>query len=256
MTFILKLTLVPLFLGIVSLAGRVYGHAVSGWLAALPIIAGPIVFILTLERGVGFGAQASLGTLLGLIGLSTFCLSYAYLAKRASWPVSLFLSWIGFGLLTLVLSYVELSLWLALLLVLIYFFFVLKVFPAEEQTAGSSKPPNWEIVLRMVFACLLVVLITALAETLGPRLSGLLAPFPIAAAILGVFSHSFHGADSVILLMRGFVIGLFSYAFFFALVAMMLESQGVALTFFAASVLALTMHFFTSTLVSRSSGRD
>jgi hypothetical protein len=50
----LKLTLVPLLIYLVTLAGRRWGPAVAGWLSAFPIVAGPILFALTLEQGAAF----------------------------------------------------------------------------------------------------------------------------------------------------------------------------------------------------------
>ena len=47
----LKLLLVPCFLLLVSLAGRRWGAHVVGWLAGLPVVAGPILYFLALEQG-------------------------------------------------------------------------------------------------------------------------------------------------------------------------------------------------------------
>ncbi len=57
--FLLKLLLVPTFIGIVSLAGRRWGPTVSGWLVGLPLTSGPVAFFLALEQGNVFAAQAS-----------------------------------------------------------------------------------------------------------------------------------------------------------------------------------------------------
>ena len=60
----LKLFLVPACLALLSLAARAWGPRIAGWLAGLPIVAGPILFFLALERGTAFGAQAA-GAALG-----------------------------------------------------------------------------------------------------------------------------------------------------------------------------------------------
>ena len=51
--FAFKLTLVPFFILALSLAGRRWGTAVSGWLVALPVVAGPIVFFIGIGAGGG-----------------------------------------------------------------------------------------------------------------------------------------------------------------------------------------------------------
>jgi hypothetical protein len=47
---LLKLVLTPALIALASLAGRRWGHAVSGWIVALPLTTGPIVFFLGLSR--------------------------------------------------------------------------------------------------------------------------------------------------------------------------------------------------------------
>ena len=94
----------------------------------------------------------------------------------------------------------------------------------------------------MVVAAGFVLAITGLAQVLGPHLSGLLAPFPIFATILGVFTHRFQGAAATARLLRGVVLGLFSFAGFFLVVAALLPQAGIPLTFLCATVVALSMH--------------
>ena len=45
----LKLIFVPALIGGVSLAGRKWGPAVSGWLAGFPFTSGPVALILALD---------------------------------------------------------------------------------------------------------------------------------------------------------------------------------------------------------------
>lgn len=46
----LKLTPVPLFLLVVSMSGKWWGPSIAGWLAGLPVAAGPILFMLVLSH--------------------------------------------------------------------------------------------------------------------------------------------------------------------------------------------------------------
>jgi hypothetical protein len=59
----LKLLLIPSFIGLVSLAGRLWGPTVAGWLAGLPVVAGPILFLLWLEQGAEFARSATVYSL-------------------------------------------------------------------------------------------------------------------------------------------------------------------------------------------------
>jgi len=55
----LKLTLVPFFLLVVSMSGKWWGPTIAGWLAGLPFVAGPILFMLVVDHGPVFGAHAA-----------------------------------------------------------------------------------------------------------------------------------------------------------------------------------------------------
>jgi len=55
----LKLLLVPSFLILITLASKRWGPGVAGWLAGLPVSAGPILFIVALEQGHVFAASAA-----------------------------------------------------------------------------------------------------------------------------------------------------------------------------------------------------
>ncbi|MGN4077180.1 hypothetical protein ACS0ZK_34345, partial [Burkholderia gladioli] len=68
----LKLTLVPLFLLVVSMSGTWWGPSIAGWLAGLPVVAGPILFLLVLEHGPAFGAQAALLSLAAILASEAF----------------------------------------------------------------------------------------------------------------------------------------------------------------------------------------
>lgn len=241
MVLLLKLVLVPVLLALASAVSRRWGHAAGGWVTALPIVAGPIVLIMTLEQGDVFGAQASRGTLLGLGYMGLFCVVYARLAQRAPWPVCLVASWAVVALSTPLLAMLRLELWLAVALVLLVLALSYRMLPPAMAT-GSSVPGAREIGWRMAAGVAMVLLSTSLAHWLGPRLSGLVATFPIGITVMAVFSHRFHGAGAAIGLMRAVVPGLVSFAVFFVVCALTLERLGAWRGFATASAVTLAAH--------------
>ena len=78
---VLKLILTPALIGLASLAGRRWGHAVSGWIVALPLTTGPIVFYLALSHGAAFAADTAAGILAGGFSLAAFVFAYGRLAS-------------------------------------------------------------------------------------------------------------------------------------------------------------------------------
>ena len=79
------------------------------------------------------------------------------------------------------------------------------------------------------------------SERSRPQLTGLLATFPLYGAILAGFAHHLQGPGPAIRVLRGLLLGLFAFAGFFFVLAMLLERVGIAGGFAAAiaAVLAL-----------------
>ena len=102
---LLKVTIAPIFVGIVSLVALRYGQRIAGWLVALPANTGTILFILTLTEGAAFASSAALGALLGIISVSAFTIGYARSAVRFRWPICLGLAIAAFVASTLLLSH-------------------------------------------------------------------------------------------------------------------------------------------------------
>ncbi len=245
-TLALKLTLAPILIAVASLAGRRWGPAVSGWLIGLPFTSGPVIFLLAIARGSSFAAAAAEGTLAGTMSGCAFCLAYGWLATRG-WLIAIVGGCLAFfaGALTLEgLTLPLISLSLVVLVVLIASLWLMRSHRALEHASSSARPagatpPWWDLPLRMALAACFVVLLTSVAPALGPRLTGLLAPFPIYATILAVFAHRQDGPVAAARVLRGLLLGLFSFAAFFVVLAALLVRLGVAPAFLCATLAAL-----------------
>lgn len=251
MLFVFKLLVTPLLIGLVSLAGRRWGPVISGWLVGLPLTSAPVAVFLALDQGTTFAAKAAQGTLIGLISVAVFCLTYSWLSFRLNWFYSTLGGWTMFFAVTFALEQFSLSLLLSFLAVIVFLSTVLLLLPHSRNLAISTKPPQWETPLRMLVATAFVIILTGIAGILGPRLSGLLTPFPIFATILGAFTHRFQGSAAACTLLRGVVTGSFTFAVFFLVIASLLAQWGIVFTFSAAIVAALLIHGTSLFLLSR-----
>src|SRR6185437_12791676 len=109
----LKALLTPSLIGLVSVAGRRWGPAVSGLLVGLPLTSGPVLLILALQSGTAFAADTARGIIFGTISVAFFCLTYAWAALRWRWPGALIASLVVFLVVTALLQLVILPLTLA-----------------------------------------------------------------------------------------------------------------------------------------------
>jgi hypothetical protein len=94
-------------------------------------------------------------------------------------------------------------------------------------------------------------LLTSLAPSFGPRLTGLLAPFPLFTATLAAFAHRQYGPAAAIRVLRGLMMGLFAYASFFFMLALLLVPAGIAPSFVLAFLVMLTLQGISLWLLQR-----
>lgn len=79
-----------------------------------------------------------------------------------------------------------------------------------------------DLYARAASTAVLVITITAAADTVGPAVSGVLTPFPIATSVLAAFSLANDGPRAAAATLRGFVAALPAFAAFFFVVAVVL----------------------------------
>jgi hypothetical protein len=122
----------------------------------------------------------------------------------------------------------------------------LRMMPRVIATTPPAAPARWDLPARMLSATVVVLAITESAPVIGPRWSGMLATFPVYAAILTVFAHRAAAAPAVQVL-RGLLWGLFGFAGFFLILGALIEHTGIALAFVAASGTALGLQALSLT---------
>jgi hypothetical protein len=233
----LKLTLVPSLIYGITLAGRRWGAAVAGWLSAFPVVSAPLLFFIAREQGPVFAAVSATATLSAVLANLAFGLTYAWSARRNAWPASAALAFVAFGGVVLLLDCWAPSLPLACMVVFPVLFVAPRLYP--EGPHPQWQPPlaragRNDLPWRMAAGVLLVLSITAFAANLGPRLSGLLAMFPVMASVLAVFSQRQAGAAFTIRLLRNMVWGYYAFALFCAVLALALPRLPVEMAFVAA----------------------
>ena len=112
--------------------------------------------------------------------------------------------------------------------------------PAQPPTTASTWS-WWDLPGRALATAGLVVAVTTAAATLGPSMTGVLAPFPIATSVVAAFVLAQQGSDATVHTLRGVPRGLLGFAVFCLLVAVLVERLGTAGAFTVAVVATLTV---------------
>lgn len=242
---LLKLTLSPSLVAGASLAARRWGPQVGGWIAGFPIVAGPVLFFYAWEQGADFAGHAAVSTLVGLVSLALFAVVYGRTAFRFPWWASLLTGWGVFGLSTYALQSVKLPWFAALPLGAGALGLSLVALPKTDAPVRSVPPPAWDLPLRIVVTAAIVLTLTALADFLGPRLSGLLTPFPVATSVLVAFFHREQGGAGAVRILRGLLVALFGFAGFCTVLSLTVVPWGLAGAFAAAFTMAAVVQLAT-----------
>jgi hypothetical protein len=246
----LKLTLVPLFLLVVSMSGKWWGPSIAGWLAGLPVVAGPILYLLVLAHGPAFGVRAATLSLSAILASEAFNFAYAWSCRSRPWPVALVAGLAAWLMAASGLSMLPTSPLWAATVALAAVGFGQSFLPRSSAVAAGAPLSRADLIGRMVAGAVLTVLVTSLSSRAGAAWSGLLAVFPLLGIVLSVSSHRAHGPAFVISLLRGMVLGRFSFAAFCLALVFTLPHQRPLTAFAEASALAVFVQWCTRRLAT------
>jgi len=234
---LVKLALTPAIVVLATIAGRRYGRLASGWLIGLPLTSGPIAAFFAVEHGTRFAARGAVGSLGGAIAEVAFCVGYAATARRARWPAAVAVGSACFAAVAAVLEALPLDARPDVVLPLGTaaagsLVAGLALVPHVPRGAAPERlPSRWDVPARAVAATAFLLALTALATTFGPRLSGLLAVYPLYSVVLAAFAQRLEGPAGAILVLRGLLVGLFSFVCFYSALALTLVAAGTAAAF-------------------------
>ena len=236
--FLLRVTLAPALVLLVSLAQKRWGHTLGGRLVGLPLTTGPLLVLITLMSGTEATAIAAHGVVGGQISVVAYCATYAHLAGRVRWWQALPGAWAVALASVLVLQTVS-STWVATAVVLAAAAVALRTWPVWPGDARLTRiPARWETPARALTTGALVATLTGLAQVVGPRVAGLLATAPVIVSVLGPTTHRASGPAAAAALLRGTTMSISGTTMFSAVIASTIIGLG-ALPAFALGLLAL-----------------
>ncbi len=231
MLLLLKLTLTPLLIGGASLAARRWGPAVAGWIVALPLTSGPVLFFVALDHGPQFASGAAVGTMLGLGAIVAYGLGFAAASSRGP-AVALVVATGCYVAAGLALQFAAgWPLVLLAALVTLAILATLRVLPASTNGPSTARHPAWDMPARVVVGTVLVVGLTTVAPLLGPTVSGIVTTFPVYVSVLSVFAFLHGGRPAAIGTLRGALIGLPGTVAFYLPIHYLIVRAGIAPAF-------------------------
>ncbi|MDK2778993.1 MAG: hypothetical protein KYX62_15175 [Pseudomonadota bacterium] len=183
----------------------------AGLLAGFPLGTAIALYFFGWQQGAGFAASGAVYTLSGLT--SAICLAFGYwLVIRVRpgiiWlPLAVLSGFACFLLSAAALQYLPASRWLSLAVIcaaILLFRTLFRTIPdstidrnrsADNRLAHLLSGKTATILFRASIATASILLITGLADLLGPARAGLLAAFPVSFFPLILILHITWGAD-------------------------------------------------------------
>lgn len=250
---LLKLTLVPFFLALISLAGKRFGPSFAGWLAGLPVVVGPILFLLSSEQGVAFASRAAVFTLASVSTVVAFGVGYAWAARKYAtkngWMIASLCGLVSWFMAALIISRVSFTSTSAAMLAVASLLIAPFLYPAQPPTQlpinAASKLPVTELFARMAAGIALTLVVTATAQTWGAAWSGIAALAPLLSPVLAIFIHRRSGGAHAIALFKGLVHGLYALSTFCFVLTLLIVDLGIASAFLIAIAAALCVQGIT-----------
>jgi len=246
-----KLCLVPACLLFITLASRLWGPAIGGWLAGLPIVAGPILYILAQTEGSDFAAQASTLAFAAIAASEAFNFAYAWSCRRLAWPSCITLGLTAWLLVATGLRQMPPTTLTATVAAAIAVSISWLWLPRTGPPAKLPHSLKNELVFRMLAGAGLTLFVTSVAQALGPNWSGILAVFPLLGVILCASSHRNNGPVFTINLIRGMVFGRLSFAAFCFSLIFGLAEHPINQSFAAAALISLATQATVGPLIRR-----
>ncbi len=195
----------------------------AGVLLGFPLGAGLTFFFTGIEQGPLFAAESAPWSIQGLSATLIFCLLYNLSGKMVkrdsalSLLIPTFYGLSGFFGTAYFLQYViQDQLWLRITFVTFVFVGVAVFFRLTPSPGISHKVPTTALILtsRALFAAVIIIIITAMAKTVGSRWSGIFAAFPTTVLPTVWILHYHYGSQTISALFREIPLGMLAIVVF------------------------------------------
>jgi hypothetical protein len=209
----LKMAATAMVVVTASLVAERVGALIGAMVATLPIAAGPAYILLALDHDAGFIADSTVASLAVHAATGLFGTAYVFAAQRCPFVISIAIAvgtWLGCAL---TIQAIEWSLAGALTLNAATYGACV---PLVQRFLNARVPVirrRWfDIPLRAMLVALLVGAVVAAGANVGPRLTGILAVFPIVMLSLMLLLHPRIGGPGTAAIIANTIWGLVGFA--------------------------------------------
>jgi hypothetical protein len=199
---IIKIIVTILFVLILSLLAEYVSPKVSGIISGIPTGTAIILFFYALEQGTDFASQSSLFNLVGMLSMQVFIYLY-FRASSKNGKINIFISsiiaTIGYLIVIFLLKQFQFNILTAPIIPLISIPLFTYLFKKIDNTIIKNKVKLSTKILfiRAIVASVVILLVTSIAQIVGPKWAGLFSAFPTTLFPLILIIHDTYGKEHV-----------------------------------------------------------
>ena len=187
---LLRMAIAAAFVVTASVITERSGPVIGALIATLPVSAGPSYTFLALDHDAAFIAQGALASLPINAATIFMCLTYVVLAQRHGMLMSCagaFAVWIGLASL---IRQFDWSLTAGLAANLIAFGICIPLLAGYRHVKMPLVTRRWyDVPMRAVLVATLVAIVVSTSNWVGPRISGIIALYPVVFSSIMVILH-------------------------------------------------------------------
>jgi hypothetical protein len=220
------------------------GPAIGALITTLPVSAGPSYVFLALDHDAGFVADTALSSLPVNAATVWLGLVYVNLAQRCGALASLAVAALVWGLLVAAIQTVDWGFGGGLLLNAVTFAICLPLLRRYQDVPMPAVARRWyDVPLRAALVAGLVAAVVVLSGRVGPRISGIIAIFPVVFTSMMLILHPRVGGRATAAVIAHGGRGLIGFGLGLAAIALTARPLGAAAALLLALAICVAWNF-------------
>lgn len=230
LVLLLRMAIAAAFVVTASVITERSGPVIGALIATLPVSAGPSYVFLAIDHDATFIAQGALSSLPVNAATIFMCLTYVVLAQRHSLPVSCGTAVAVWIVLASIIRMFEWPLTAGLAANLIAFGICIPLLAGYRHAKMPLVTRRWyDIPMRAALVATLVAIVVSTSGWVGPKISGIIALYPVVFSSIMVILHPRIGGQPTAAVLANSAWGLLGFGMAIAVLHVAVVQFGSAL---------------------------
>ena len=187
---LLRMAIAAAFVVTASIITERSGPVIGALIATLPVSAGPSYVFLAIDHDAGFIAQGALASLPVNAATIFMCLTYVVLSQRHNLAVSCGSAVAAWIVLASIIRQFDWSLTAGLAANLIAFGICIPLLAGYRHAKMPLVTRRWyDVPMRAALVAILVAIVVSTSGWVGPRISGIIALYPVVFSSIMLILH-------------------------------------------------------------------